>query len=998
MLTTTKVYFFILITNVLAYEFSQIQITKLIRATDEFEAHLIAGGVVSKPSVIIPMSSQDEQDTKEAYFMLPYILFDPMEQFQSCKDGRIKLFCHLCHDEGKVTLLQRGPKGSWNNARKKRSNPRLIFDIEGPVLLVSKIYRCSNGHDVPASCCSTPLMEYLPSHMLFMLTHRSGMTIRLMQDIEDMLDNGLAIVAVEEIIQKRYKRSQNTMLIRFLTDRKELKGHRSLTFIESDYTVGEAFPFPGRSLITSFYYGMFLKNEQHYERVRNAIAPPLWISCDHTFKSATNIGFEREEDGAWITKYSSLFCILNEKGQVIRWKFALTDSFDDIKPLFESLARDVQEKGYTISAVYIDNCCKWRHQLSTVFPGVPVKLDLFHAVQRVTKKLSKRSATFSDMCRDYSLVFREQYDQGKERTSPTPNSNELMANLNRFIEKWKTVKTSSGSLIMNKEILKEIRNIQCHIRKGCLSNIPPGCGTSRNERLHRELKKTAVKNRIGVDLAKARLERIIYNENRKKNTSLPSLEETVIEDIKTNSYSANICSVPCIDSPNDCREVDIKMNLKEMNTSQISTMQATISNLMNKCNDLSDGSESESDETPFSAHKNSLSILRDALQLCKIAAFLKGKLGTKVFDYKDIPKCTVPQTTSREEGKLGDSDDMKTKIKNIATSWGFECQPVIGDGNCLFTSVATQLSNLALDVNDGLTAHLINMGFHENLSVNEIAIHLRNKVVEELQGEREEYYQQFLPINVDVVVEAEQLRELAITPDELQPSNHYITLAFNPTGPGHYDVLVTTSGSSTEANLNESSKTVQINEIATKAPMKETLKERKLCRCGEKDKHKKGSSRRKYKSRCNCIQKYGACMKTCKCAKRCGELNCGGNEGAGAEKQSRRKRTRPMNSKNTSTPKKPKTAAGIDEKEIGLNVLEFFVLHAILLHTKNENGFFCDIYYCNKIYSSIVNLVSSFAFLRCLPIFKHSLKMLSDEKKRIEGKIHRSNEMQSKRE
>ena len=40
---------------------------------------------------------------------------------------------------------------------------------------------------------------------------------------------------------------------------------------------------------------------------------------------------------------------------------------------------------------------------------------------------------------------------------------------------------------MNEKSLKEIKNIKVHIEKGCLSGIPPECGTNKNERLNRHL-------------------------------------------------------------------------------------------------------------------------------------------------------------------------------------------------------------------------------------------------------------------------------------------------------------------------------------------------------------------------------------------------------------------------------------------------------------------------------------------------------------------------------
>lgn len=71
-------------------------------------------------------------------------------------------------------------------------------------------------------------------------------------------------------------------------------------------------------------------------------------------------------------------------------------------------------------------------------------------------------------------------------------------------------------------------------------------------------------------------------------------------------------------------------------------------------------------------------------------------------------------------------------------------------------------------------------------------------------------------------------------------------------------------------------------------------------------------------------------------------------------------------------------------KDPGLNELEFFVMHAIIQHVnskndvKNDNSHFCD------MFSKIVKVVNSFAFLMVLPIFHHSLRVLYDEKRKYD--------------
>jgi hypothetical protein len=81
------------------------------------------------------------------------------------------------------------------------------------------------------------------------------------------------------------------------------------------------------------------------------------ISCDHTFKSACNIGYKRVQDGAWINQYNSIFCILNERGEIINWQFTKSEGFDEVKDTF----LDIKErtKHNSLKLICIHNCCKW---------------------------------------------------------------------------------------------------------------------------------------------------------------------------------------------------------------------------------------------------------------------------------------------------------------------------------------------------------------------------------------------------------------------------------------------------------------------------------------------------------------------------------------------------------------------------------------------------------------------------------------------------------------
>ena len=137
--------------------------------------------------------------------------------------------------------------------------------------------------------------------------------------------------------------------------------------------------------------------------------------------------------------------------------------------------------------MYIDNCCHWKKKITSVFrEDVQVCLDLFHAV-RVTKKVAKRHPCSYQCCLEFRLVFRQSDDIGEVRKKPTPSPSVLTKNIDNFVTKWKKI-ASNGIHVLNPEALHEIDNLKVHISRGCLSDIPPGCGTNLNEAFHSNIR------------------------------------------------------------------------------------------------------------------------------------------------------------------------------------------------------------------------------------------------------------------------------------------------------------------------------------------------------------------------------------------------------------------------------------------------------------------------------------------------------------------------------
>ncbi|KAL9959930.1 hypothetical protein ACROYT_G033308 [Oculina patagonica] len=116
-------------------------------------------------------------------------------------------------------------------------------------------------------------------------------------------------------------------------------------------------------VLTHFYIEYFRENEEYFNREMSDLTA-TWLSCDHTFKIASNIGLLR--GGKWMKQYDSLFAVMNELGQVVTWQFVYGQSYSTIETLLTSLKSKLDKKGCTLQGICIDNCCHWRKKKKTL--------------------------------------------------------------------------------------------------------------------------------------------------------------------------------------------------------------------------------------------------------------------------------------------------------------------------------------------------------------------------------------------------------------------------------------------------------------------------------------------------------------------------------------------------------------------------------------------------------------------------------------------------------
>jgi hypothetical protein len=112
---------------------------------------------------------------------------------------------------------------------------------------------------------------------------------------------------------------------------------------------------------------------------------------------------------------------MNGNGEIVAWQFTKGTSFENVRSLLDGLVRHSHKQGQPVTTVYVDDCCKLRKKIESVFGlEARVKLDLFHAVQRITKTLLKKHSLYQQCLFSLRQVFRVYGDSGQSRITDTP--------------------------------------------------------------------------------------------------------------------------------------------------------------------------------------------------------------------------------------------------------------------------------------------------------------------------------------------------------------------------------------------------------------------------------------------------------------------------------------------------------------------------------------------------------------------------------------------------
>ena len=301
--------------------------------------------------------------------------------------------------------------------------------------------------------------------------------------------------------------------------------------------------------------------------------------------------------------------------------------------------------------------------------------------------------------KELSLIFRQDGDLGDERQMLTACPMEIEANLERLLFVW--------TKNLNKDTLREIEQLRKHIRKGCLSDIPAGCGTEKDERLHRHLNRSLLCgfSKIGPELAIAVMTCVLYAWNCKRKGS--------------HLQSKRVAPVPPVQSVCTCDENNVspsQPHMKQASNPVLSVSNIEESSTSSPCS--SSGSAKNIDKLKTD-HLLAYMIQR-ILHLQDFLTSFNTQCKTKTVDMIALLWSTTLKTSSfiEDETRLNTigmdltSQHAENLHRNLS-GFNLELDKVRRDGNCFFKSVARQIPTYLKGDNRRTEEHFRSLGIGE---------------------------------------------------------------------------------------------------------------------------------------------------------------------------------------------------------------------------------------------------------------------------------------------
>lgn len=718
----------------------------------------------------------------KAHLIPKIFIWCPMSHF------KITLRCPECNNELRVSSFAQS--GSGSKAGKDRA-PRLIYDIGGNIIFVQSYYVCIKNKEKQHSFMSgtQEIMRKLPGNMAkrlpLILHYKSGFSNDLLDFLLISLGQGHTFQEIIEMIA--------SLNYRKFIERNNLVGVTDATKSFHDnimysYTTGD-------KLMHLFLWDFEQKSEA-YKRYLNSLSCNSLV-IDTTYKMEKKCrmkGASNEESKDM--QLDNLLFGLNENGEVVFWKPVKSKAFEDIKDTLVEFKYLLESKGQELNVILTSDCCVNRGLYQHLFPTVPVKMGIVHAVKSVTNTLPKDHPDTMVFAHKLMQIFSSSSTED-QRTEETTSPLEIEANLDLLLMNWRSKLTENTLLSLD--------YLRHHIRRGCLSGIPPGEGTEKIDPLHRYLQKSFL-GRVTVitpDMAFAIFTCLIYAWNCKKQC-------------KNLFKGKKVIPVTPIEAHTDTKPTSSELDQSKVDVKGLTDSKG-VEPLVINCTQQSDNGTVNS-MLVITADVVEYMFLR-LLHIQDLISAFKERCQ-KSFGMSDFPIFTSSSGISPFVKLTPQTEhDLNTDVlkKNLA-NYGLQLEQVPGDGNCLFRSIVVQVEKLSESTPE-LKALLESIGMSK--TQDEDTVKLRDLFVTELKSnfaayknwidvsntnfeqELENFKKEgffasdigdlcikvcanVLQLPIIVVPSLENVQFFPFLPTKFTTANP-IYIAYNHTAPGHYD-------------------------------------------------------------------------------------------------------------------------------------------------------------------------------------------------------------------
>ena len=476
----------------------------------------------------------------------------------------------------------------------------------------------------------------------------------------------------------------------------------------------------------------------------------------------------------------------------------------------------------------------------------------------------------------------------------------MLKNLARFQENWTNVELS-GEYILSEKVHHELDKLQIHIEKGCLENIPTKAGTSRQESMHKSLRKSVEKRRVGVKVAVASIGTCLYRWNERRlaerigSLVVPPITQyqgSIVFREDQEVFGTGVVQ-------NNSIVDDLDDDPPEWNALET---ESNSSNSENEDSDDERHNDSERIREEDAYHR----ILEYALYLKSITKNMqtKCKAPTMKVNLAHFTGRSLFLFSSKKHDTRSDAEECSARLTSTVNAFGFDTMPMPGDGDCFFHCISESLTSVTEIKNVDLVAHLKSIGIRKEMGNGEKVTVLRNLLVEEFLGQNRPVYEPFLVSSTETLhIEAQKFKDpgyydselgncvplamsnilqvplVIFTSMENYPVTHVIPrtrvltkvriyLAYFHCGSGHYDLVVEQQVPDL-ISVDVAPRTNAIDLPGTTSLKLTTDIKRNQpgCSCGRGATGKARTNEfcKAYQSRCPCYRAIQGCTHQCSC-------------------------------------------------------------------------------------------------------------------------------------